>query len=452
MDKVVQLYREWMSLQPLKKEDQDRLDRKFRLEFNFNSNHIEGNTLTYGQTKLLLLFDETTGNARLQDYEEMKAHDVGLKVMKQEALDTERPLTEAFIRELNKIILVRPYWKDARTHSGEPTRMEVKIGTYKTRPNHVLTATGEVFNYATPEETPSLMNELVQWYNDEAVKGELSPLELAALLHYRFIRIHPFEDGNGRIARLLVNYVLIRNNYPPVIIQSKDKENYLRILHQCDIVVGMESASQGAKATLQQIKPFVEYLNTQLEYSLSLSVKAAKGESIEEEADFAKQVALLERQLHAKNGQETSKSANETRKIIELVFLDFKRKLEGKLRMIEVFFTMNNSGCYLFSINGAIGFNESLLTSTNKNEIAYLQNPVKIMYNFKFTNPREVKLGRFAIDETINLVFNNTNYKLDGLDQQFAYGTFPSEQQIDELVATYTNKILKLIEERIANM
>src|SRR5690606_813342 len=120
MDKVVQLYREWMSLQPLKKEDQDRLDRKFRLEFNFNSNHIEGNTLTYGQTKLLLLFDETTGNARLQDYEEMKAHDVGLKVMKQEALDTERPLTEAFIRELNKIILVRPYWKDARTHSGEP--------------------------------------------------------------------------------------------------------------------------------------------------------------------------------------------------------------------------------------------------------------------------------------------------------------------------------------------
>lgn len=452
MDKVVQLYREWMSLQPLKKEDQDRLDRKFRLEFNFNSNHIEGNTLTYGQTKLLLLFDETTGNARLQDYEEMKAHDVGLKVMKQEALDTERPLTEAFIRELNKIILVRPYWKDARTHSGEPTRMEVKIGTYKTRPNHVLTATGEVFNYATPEETPSLMNELVQWYNDEAVIGELSPLELAALLHYRFIRIHPFEDGNGRIARLLVNYVLIRNNYPPVIIQSKDKENYLRILHQCDIVVGMESASQGAKATLQQIKPFVEYLNTQLEYSLSLSVKAAKGESVEDEDDFAKQVALLERQLHAKNGQETLKRVNETRKIIELVFLEFKRKLDGKLRMVGVFFSVKRSGCYLFSNNGSIGFNESILSSTEEYVISHLQNAVRIVYSFGFTDPSEVKLGNFTIEESFNLTINNTYYKLDGLDQQFAYGTFPSEQQIDELVAIYANKILKLIEERIAKM
>lgn len=89
-----------------------------------------------------------------------------------------------------------------------------KVGEYKSRPNSVLTATGEVFSYASPEETPAFMTSLVDWYNLEADKGILTPVELAALLHYRYIRIHPFEDGNGRIARLLVNFVLHRYGYP----------------------------------------------------------------------------------------------------------------------------------------------------------------------------------------------------------------------------------------------
>ena len=63
-------------------------------------------------------------------------HDVGFNIIAQEAKDIERPLSEAFIRELNKTILVRPFWKDAVTDAGQPTRMEVKIGEYKSRPNH----------------------------------------------------------------------------------------------------------------------------------------------------------------------------------------------------------------------------------------------------------------------------------------------------------------------------
>lgn len=61
-------------------------------------------------------------------------------------------------------------------------------------------------------ETAALMADLVEWYNEEEAKGKLSPVELAALFHYRYIRIHPFEDGNGRIARLIVNYILARDN------------------------------------------------------------------------------------------------------------------------------------------------------------------------------------------------------------------------------------------------
>ena len=141
MEKINELYKEWLSLQPLQPKDIKRLDDKFRLEFNYNSNHMEGNTLSYGQTKLLLLFGETSGSAKLRDYEEMKAHNVGLELMKQEAKDKQRPLTENFIRNLNRTILVQDYWKNARTPDGQDIRMLVKTGTYKSRPNSVITVT-----------------------------------------------------------------------------------------------------------------------------------------------------------------------------------------------------------------------------------------------------------------------------------------------------------------------
>jgi Fic family protein len=259
-ENIEQLYKKWLSLQPLKPEDKKRLDKKFMLEFNYNSNHLEGNTLTYGQTKLLFLFGETAGNAKIRDYEEMKAHNVGLEMMKIEASDKERPLTENFIRELNKTILVEDFWKSTKSPDETPFHYKINIGTYKTRPNSVITASGDLFDYASPEETPAMMTDLVRWYNAESLKGMLTPIELAALLHYRYIRIHPFEDGNGRIARLLVNYVLLRNDYPMIVIKTDDKTNYLNILHICDIETGA-LPSEGAYANIKQINPFVEYLS-----------------------------------------------------------------------------------------------------------------------------------------------------------------------------------------------
>jgi Fic family protein len=295
MDVINNLYKEWLTFQPLKSEYQKRLDQKFMLEFNYNSNHLEGNTLTYGQTKLLLMFGETSGDAKLRDYEEMKAHNVGLELTKREAKDKERPLTENFIRELNRTILVEDFYKTQKTENGI-TRYKIKVGQYKTRPNSVITVTGELFEYASPEETPALMKDLVEWYNKTEKSQDLHPIELAALFHYRYIRIHPFEDGNGRIARLLVNYILHRHDYPMIIIKSDDKENYLNILHQCDVVVGLTS-SQGATARLEDIRKFVIYLQEQLEYALVISIKAAKGENIEEEGDLEKKVSLLKRKI-----------------------------------------------------------------------------------------------------------------------------------------------------------
>lgn len=259
MSNIDKLYTEWQSLQPLKEEDKARLNRKFMLEFNYNSNHIEGNKLTYAQTEMLLLFGKVIDEANMKDLEEMKAHNVGLKMILAEAQDLSHPLTETFIRQLHLTLLREDYTIYRRLHDGTYTSYIIHAGQYKTRPNSVITQTGERFEYASPEETPAVMTNLIRWYNDAEEQRKMTPVELASLFHYRYIRIHPFEDGNGRISRLVVNYILFRHDYPMIVVQSKDKKNYLSALSLCDKAVG-QIPSEGAHAELNQIKPFTTYI------------------------------------------------------------------------------------------------------------------------------------------------------------------------------------------------
>jgi len=243
---------------------------------------MEGNTLTYSETELLLIFDETKGNHTLREYEEMKAHDVALQLVNDWVGDKERPLTETNIKNLNEIILVKPFWKDAITPDGQKTRRMIKVGDYKEFPNSVQLSNGEIFEYASVTDTPILMGELMQWYRTEEQKNEFHPVALAAMLHYKLVRIHPFDDGNGRISRLLMNYVLLKNNLPPIVIKSADKKNYLSALNSADA---------------GDLNSFIKYVAQQLVWSLELSIKAAKGESIEEPDDVEKEISIWKKQV-----------------------------------------------------------------------------------------------------------------------------------------------------------
>ena len=177
MGKIEELYQEWQNLQPIKEEYLQRLNRKFMLEFNYNSNHIEGNTLTYGQTELLLMFGRVVGNAYMKDLEEMKAHNVCLRMMQEEAKNKEKPLTEFFIRSLHQTMLREDYTVYRQLPGGVNTSYVVHAGCYKTRPNSVITPSGERFEYASPEETPALMADLIAWYNDAEARKLMTPVE-----------------------------------------------------------------------------------------------------------------------------------------------------------------------------------------------------------------------------------------------------------------------------------
>ena len=320
---------------PMKAEFQTKLDKKFRLEFNYNSNHMEGNTLTYSETELLLIFDETKGNHTLREYEEMKAHDVALQLVNDWAGDKDRPLTETNIKNLNEVILVKPFWKDAITPDGQKTRRLIKVGDYKEFPNSVQLSNGEIFEYASVTDTPILMGELMQWYRSEEQKNELHPVALAAMLHYKLVRIHPFDDGNGRISRLLMNYVLLKNNFPPVVIKSADKRNYLSALNSADA---------------GDINAFIIYISQQLVWSLELSVKATKGESIEEPDDVEKEISIWKKQA----AQNVVNAAHRNDELIYEIYTHgvqemFEQFADKHKQFYDLF---HKSGCFTYRNSG----------------------------------------------------------------------------------------------------
>ena len=276
--RIQDLYQEWSSLSPLSQENEDRLWKKIRLEWNYNSNRIEGNTLTYSETELLFLYGHTEGSHPFRDYVEMEAHNVGIEKVREFAEDKERCLTEADIRGLNLIILKEPFRKKAKTPGGQLTWKEVVPGRYKTQPNHVETPTGEIFKFALPEEVPAKMEELIKWFNGKIESPPTSIASFLAELHYRFIFIHPFDDGNGRIVRLWINYALIRFGYPPLVIKSEDKEGYIAALQKADI---------------GDIEALAIYLGKSLISWLEIGIKAGRGEDISAPEDIDKEIDIF---------------------------------------------------------------------------------------------------------------------------------------------------------------
>jgi Fic family protein len=431
LNEIDRLRKEWKSLQPLKKEDVDRLWKKLRLDWNYNSNHIEGNTLTYGETELLLIFGQTTGDHSIREYEEMKAHDVAIDMVRKWARNKSRQLSEADIRDLNKIILKEPYWKEAESRDGQRTRKLIKIGEYKDQPNSVRLVTGEMFEYAKPEDTQRLMGELMEWYRKNS--RLLHPVVLAAEFHYQFIRIHPFDDGNGRVARLIASYVLLRRDMLPVIIKSADKANYIAALRKADV---------------GDIYAFHSYIADQVIWSLELGIRAAKGENIEEPDDIDKEIAVWKKQFASKTADVMPKSDEQ---IYELYFKGFRQMF---LDFIEKMRQFDD----LFAITRYTGF----VNSTGRGEGSGLHYIDEAMQKFgdEARIEEEFKTPVIRTSESfqsISLDVQFSGFKKDGLNafyrscslridfQSFSYkisvdGDVQVEKMYSQFLDTETSK------------
>lgn len=230
LKKIDDLQTQIDSYRPFSKELLALWQERLRIDWTYNSNAIEGNTLTYDETAFFLREGLTSEGKPLKDYVEAKNHAEAIDYL-QEVVKSKRTLTESFIKELHGLLLRDVDHTIAKGADGKLIHKPLSAGKYKVRPNHVLTLSGTIHKYAEPIKVLDEMQNLLKWLKESK---KLHPVERAALFHYRFVCIHPFDDGNGRMSRLLMNLLLMQAGYPPCVVRNSKRREYLQSLEHAD--------------------------------------------------------------------------------------------------------------------------------------------------------------------------------------------------------------------------
>lgn len=199
------------SARPLAKEELKSLDDYFRIGFTYSSNALEGNTLTISETKILLEDGITVGGRPLKDCYEAVGHGAAYDFMLELARQQDMCITEDTIKKLHRLF----YQKVDDNQAGQYRSVQVYIS-------------GTEYIPPAPDEIPQLMKHLTDQIRSS--RGTLHPIELAAMAHKRLVDIHPFIDGNGRTARLLMNLILVNAGYGVVSIPPILRNDYINAL------------------------------------------------------------------------------------------------------------------------------------------------------------------------------------------------------------------------------
>ncbi|MCX6785131.1 MAG: Fic family protein [Candidatus Komeilibacteria bacterium] len=232
--------KELNKLRPLPVSAVKKLQEKLRLEMTYNSNAIEGNSLTLKETFLVINEGVTVKGKPLKDHLETKDQYAALEYLYDLVdKDKQNTISEKLIRSIHQMVV-------------QETEKE-QAGKYRTANVFIMGA-----KHTPPDafQVPQLMNGLIVWLKKNSQK--ISVIELAALFHHKIVSIHPFFDGNGRTARLAMNLILMRAGYPLAIILKNDRKKYYNVL---------------AKADADDYSPLVNFIAQTIERSFDIYLK-----------------------------------------------------------------------------------------------------------------------------------------------------------------------------------
>lgn len=191
------------SFRPLSAVQTAHLNEVFDTEYTYESNRIEGNTLTLLETDLIINKGMTVAGKKMQEHLEAVNHKNAIEYIR-DIVNNNKAFSEETLRKIHAIVLVGIDFKNAGNWRTDRVRI---VGSSHICPN--------------PVKVPTLMAEYFEYY--EANKNKLHPVILSAAMHEKLVTIHPFIDGNGRTARLIMNMILLSHGYPITIISSENK-------------------------------------------------------------------------------------------------------------------------------------------------------------------------------------------------------------------------------------
>lgn len=196
----------------------EQLIKRFKTGYTYHSCSIEGNTLSRAEVDLVINKDQSIEGKKLLEFQEVRSHKKAIDYMMSEIKD----MDEYFVKKLHEVLM------DGILEYMEKDE-EFVVGGYRCDIRYIE---GADFIPVAPIQVPHDMKALISFYKKN--KYKIHPLELASEFHMRFVIIHPFSDGNGRMARLLMNFILDRSGFPMIDISVKNREEYIKALDSGD--------------------------------------------------------------------------------------------------------------------------------------------------------------------------------------------------------------------------
>jgi Fic family protein len=259
----------------------NKINYKLRLEWNYTSNSMEGNTLTKRETRTVMVGLIDVNDKPLKDIIEIKNHDKVISTIMKVGKG-ELNISESRIKEIHKGIM---YEEDAEKQK--------YIGQWKNVDNYMININGERYDFVSHSDVKEHIHQLINWINKEKEKIDRNqkdashPALLAFKFHLDYLTIHPFYDGNGRTARILSNLILISYGFPPLYIKENEKQKYYQYL--------TDIQSYGGNPDL-----FYEFMADLLLRSIQITSDTIAGKEIEEDDDFIKEIQLLKNKAKVK--------------------------------------------------------------------------------------------------------------------------------------------------------
>ena len=242
-------YSKLKKLRPLSSESMRRLSEDFMIEYTYDSNAIEGNALTLDETSVVIKEGITIAQKPLKDHLEAIGHRDAYYFV-EGLVKTQIPLSEKTIKEIHTLVLI-----DSPEQRGTYRSLPVRVGS---------------FLPCQPYLVPVEMEKLLADYNGEM--QSLHVIERAALFHLRFETIHPFLDGNGRTGRLLLNFDLMQEGYPPINIKFSDRAKY----YEC-----FKHYQKHGGDTSEMVGLVAAYAKQELERYISITEESQRIETIQ---------------------------------------------------------------------------------------------------------------------------------------------------------------------------
>ena len=200
---------------PLSDAQLKNLKNVYDIQLTYNSNAIEGSTLTYSETKLILNEGITIGGKSINEHLEAINHKEAIGLIEELAKSHTKEMRLIDIKNMHHLVLKGIDNKNA--------------GAYRTRNVGVVKSDGEIHSFTEPLKIEEEMNKFIEWLHSQTIS---EPILLAALVHLKFVSIHPFIDGNGRTARLLMNLMLLQSGYPQAIIKVSNRAEYIQAVEK----------------------------------------------------------------------------------------------------------------------------------------------------------------------------------------------------------------------------